>query len=287
MRKTKIICTMGPAVDSDEAIRALIGGGMDCARFNFSHGSHEEQKARMDRVKRISAEMNVPVALLLDTKGPEIRLKDFEEGSVVLEPGQTFALTASSEPGTAEGIGLSYPHLAAAVTIGTRILIDDGKIAMFVERIEGSSVICRVINGGKVSNRKSIHNSGQHTNLVRPGSFHITAGTAAPEISATHYDSNFCAQVMSILDVPAYFQNCGIVQAKTFIAGQGFTAQLNQNPLIFYRHNSYSVYTLFYNILLYFMYKVKDIMVLSDKIVIMYKNEKAAKTALSVGIKHQ
>ena len=157
MRKTKIICTMGPAVDSDEAIRALIGGGMDCARFNFSHGSHEEQKTRMDRVKRISAEMNVPVALLLDTKGPEIRLKDFEEGSVVLEPGQTFALTASSEPGTAEGIGISYPHLAAAVTIGTRILIDDGKIAMFVERIEGSSVICRVINGGKVSNRKSIN----------------------------------------------------------------------------------------------------------------------------------
>lgn len=157
MRKTKIICTMGPAVDSDEAIRSLIGGGMDCARFNFSHGSHEEQKVRMDRVKRISSELDRPIALLLDTKGPEIRLRDFEEGSVILEAGQSFTLTTSSEPGTSEGIGLSYNGLASCVSIGTRILIDDGKIAMFVEKIDGTSVVCRVINGGKISNRKSIN----------------------------------------------------------------------------------------------------------------------------------
>ena len=94
MRKTKIICTMGPAVDSDDAIRALIGGGMDCARFNFSHGSHEEQKIRIDRVKRISAELERPIALLLDTKGPEIRIRDFENGSVTLEAGQSFTLRA-------------------------------------------------------------------------------------------------------------------------------------------------------------------------------------------------
>ena len=157
MRKTKIICTMGPAVDSDEAIRALINGGMNCARVNFSHGSHEEQKIRMDRVKRISAEMNRPTALLLDTKGPEIRLRDFENGYVILEAGQSFALTTSSEPGNETGIGLSFDGLAGCVTIGTRILIDDGKIAMFVERINGTDVICRVINGGRISNRKSIN----------------------------------------------------------------------------------------------------------------------------------
>lgn len=157
MRKTKIICTMGPAVDSDEAVRSLISGGMDCARFNFSHGSHEEQKVRMDRVKRVSAEMERPIALLLDTKGPEIRIRDFENGSVTLEAGQSFTLSTSSEPGNESGIGLTYAGLSSCVAIGTRILIDDGKLAMFVERIEGSDVVCRVINGGTVSNRKSIN----------------------------------------------------------------------------------------------------------------------------------
>lgn len=157
MRKTKIICTMGPAVDNDDAIRSLINNGMDCARFNFSHGSHEEQRTRMDRVKRVSAELNRPIALLLDTKGPEIRLRDFAEGSVVLEPGQSFTLSTSTEPGTIEGIGLTYGGLASCVSIGTRILIDDGKIAMFVEKIDGTDVVCRVINGGTISNRKSIN----------------------------------------------------------------------------------------------------------------------------------
>ena len=157
MRKTKIICTMGPAVDTDDAIRALIGSGMDCARFNFSHGSHEEQKVRMDRVKRVSAEMARPIALLLDTKGPEIRIRDFENGSVTLEAGQSFTLHAFEERGNEEGIGLTFSGLASCVTIGTRILIDDGKLAMFVERIDGSDVVCRVINGGTISNRKSIN----------------------------------------------------------------------------------------------------------------------------------
>lgn len=157
IRKTKIICTMGPAVDSDDGIRALIGGGMNCARFNFSHGSHEEQKVRMDRVKRISEEMGAPIALLLDTKGPEIRVRTFEEGSVVVEAGQSFTLTTSEEPGNSERVGITYPSLASVVTIGTRILIDDGLIAMFVERVEGTDVVCRVINGGKISNRKSIN----------------------------------------------------------------------------------------------------------------------------------
>ena len=157
MRKTKIICTMGPAVDSDEAIRSLISSGMDCARFNFSHGTHEEQKVRMERVKRLSAEMGHPTALLLDTKGPEIRLKDFEDGSAELQAGQSFTLHTSDEPGTAEGIGITYSGLSYCVSIGTRILIDDGKIAMFVERIDGTSVVCRVINGGTVSNHKSIN----------------------------------------------------------------------------------------------------------------------------------
>ena len=158
MRKTKIICTMGPAVDDEAKLSKMLLAGMDCARFNFSHGTHEEQKVRMDRVRKVSDELNIPVALLLDTKGPEIRLKNFENGSVILEKGQTFTLDTDKDTlGNNTRIGLTYDKLAKNVSEGTSILIDDGKIAMKVIDIKGSSVICKVINGGKISNHKSIN----------------------------------------------------------------------------------------------------------------------------------
>lgn len=158
MRKTKIICTLGPAVDDDKKIRQLIQAGMDCARLNFSHGTHEEQKCRIDRVRRISQELNAQIPILLDTKGPEIRLKDFQGGSAMLEKGQLFTLDTDQEtPGDATRIGLTYDRLAKNVKAGDRILIDDGRIDLTVEQISGSKVVCRVVHGGKVSNHKSIN----------------------------------------------------------------------------------------------------------------------------------
>ncbi len=158
MRKTKIICTLGPAVDDDKKIAQLITAGMDCARLNFSHGTHEEQKVRFDRVRRISDELNVSIPILLDTKGPEIRLKDFEGGSTVLEKGQQFILdTDKTTPGDNTRIGLSYDRLAKSVKKGTKILMDDGKVELKVTEIKGSRVICTVVNGGKISNHKSIN----------------------------------------------------------------------------------------------------------------------------------
>ncbi len=158
MRKTKIICTMGPAVDDEAKLSKMISAGMDCARFNFSHGTHEEQKIRIDRVRKVSAELNTPVALLLDTKGPEIRVKDFVNGSAILEKGQTFTLDTDKETlGDNTRIGLTYDKLAKNVSEGTNILIDDGKIALKVVDIKGSSVICKVVHGGKISNHKSIN----------------------------------------------------------------------------------------------------------------------------------
>ncbi len=158
MRKTKIVCTLGPAVDSDEKIRELMLAGMDCARLNFSHGSHEEQKARMDRVKRIRAELGLHIPILLDTKGPEIRLRDFEEGFINVEKDQLFTLYADfNRVGDAEGVGLTFPNLAKNVTKGTRILVDDGRVAMVVDHIEGKDVVCKVMNAGKLSNHKSIN----------------------------------------------------------------------------------------------------------------------------------
>lgn len=158
MRKTKIICTLGPAVDSDERITQIINAGMDCARLNFSHGTHEEQEVRLNRVRRIAGELNRHIPILLDTKGPEIRLKDFEGGSVVVEKGSLFTFDTDKEtPGTRERIGLTYDKLAKNVEVGTRILVDDGKIDLKVTAIKGSKVICKVVTGGKLSNHKSIN----------------------------------------------------------------------------------------------------------------------------------
>lgn len=158
MRKTKIICTLGPAVDSDERITQIINAGMDCARLNFSHGTHEEQEVRLNRVRRIAGELNRHIPILLDTKGPEIRLKDFEGGSVIVEKGSLFTFDTDKEtPGTRERIGLTYDKLAKNVEVGTKILVDDGKIDLKVTAIKGSKVICKVITGGKLSNHKSIN----------------------------------------------------------------------------------------------------------------------------------
>ena len=157
MRKTKIICTLGPAVDDETILRKLIENGMNCCRLNFSHGTHEEQKIRMDRVKRLREEMKVNLPILLDTKGPEIRLKDFENGFVELKAGQTFTLTTGDALGNTEQVPLTYDRLAQNIQTGTRILIDDGKIALEVTELQGDRVVCKVINGGKVSNHKSIN----------------------------------------------------------------------------------------------------------------------------------
>ena len=160
MRKTKIICTLGPATDRDDVLRQLIENGLDVARFNFSHGTHEEQKARMDKLKELREEMKVPVAILLDTKGPEIRTGLFAEGKVMLEVGQEFILTARDVEGTNEIVSITYANLPNEVEVGTKILVDDGLIEMTVMSIEGEDIHCRVENGGAVSNRKGINVPG-------------------------------------------------------------------------------------------------------------------------------
>lgn len=157
MRKTKIICTLGPAVDSEGMIELLIQNGMDCARLNFSHGDHEEQKRRVEMVRRVGDRLGRHIAILLDTKGPEIRLLSFAEGSAQLQTGQTFVLTPNACQGDGSRVGITYKHLAQFVNQGTRILIDDGKIELEVLRLEQEDVVCQVINGGKVSDHKSVN----------------------------------------------------------------------------------------------------------------------------------
>ena len=165
MRKTKIICTLGPAVDDANLIRALIEGGMDAALFNFSHCNHSEQLERLNRLKAVRDTMGRPVATILDTKGPEIRIRSFETKSVTLEAGDTFTLTTEEVTGTREMASVSYPRLHEELAPGQEILIDDGLVAVRVERIEGANIVCTVENGGVLSANKSINIPGVHIQL--------------------------------------------------------------------------------------------------------------------------
>lgn len=160
MRKTKIICTIGPACESEEKLKELMLAGMNVARFNFSHGTHEDQKKRLERVLKASGELNLPVTTMLDTKGPEIRLRDIENGRAQLSAGQTFTLTTEEILGTNERVSITYKNLAGDIKEGVTILIDDGLIEMVVEKIEGTEIICKVINGGPISNHKGVNVPG-------------------------------------------------------------------------------------------------------------------------------
>lgn len=165
MRKTKIICTMGPSTDDIEVLRLVARNGMDVARFNFSHGTHEEHKARMDRLKVVREELGLPIAILLDTKGPEIRTGDMENGKIYLKKGQMLRLTPRVCLGTPEKISITYPELYQDVQAGTSILIDDGLIEMRVEQTQEQDVLCRVLNDGVVSNHKGINVPDVHLSI--------------------------------------------------------------------------------------------------------------------------
>ncbi|WP_308783160.1 pyruvate kinase [uncultured Blautia sp.] len=165
MRKTKIICTMGPSTDKEGILEQLAIEGMDVARFNFSHGDHEEQKGRLDRLKAIRTKINRPIAALLDTKGPEIRIREFAKGKITLTEGQKFTLTADEIQGDEERVSITYKELYKDVKPGDSILIDDGLIGLEVEEIEGSDIHCVVINGGIVSNKKGINLPGVSVNM--------------------------------------------------------------------------------------------------------------------------
>ena len=165
MRKTKIICTMGPATDAPGVLEALIENGMNVARFNFSHGTHPEQKARLDRLKEAREKLGIPVAALLDTKGPEIRLRNFVNGKEVLEAGQRFTLTTREVEGTKDICSISYKNLPQDVQVGTAVMIDDGLIRMIVEEKTDTDIVCLVENGGPVKNHKGINVPGVHLTM--------------------------------------------------------------------------------------------------------------------------
>ncbi len=160
MRKTKIVCTLGPACDSKETIKSMVTCGMDVARLNFSHGTHEYHKKLIDTLKLVRNELGKPLAILLDTKGPEIRLGKFENGSVMLKAGEEFTLTAEEITGSEKKASISFVSLPSQLKSGDTVLIDDGKIKLEVKKCTETDIICKVLVGGKISDRKGINLPG-------------------------------------------------------------------------------------------------------------------------------
>lgn len=165
-RKTKIICTLGPATEDENILRRLMLGGMNAARFNFSHLDHDDARRKLDVVERLRGELDLPIATILDTKGPEIRVGNFQNGSIELHAGDTFTLTTRDVPGDSQAVSISYKGLPGDLKPEARVLIDDGLVEMRAEHITETDIVCTVINGGRVSNHKGINVPG--TKLSMP-----------------------------------------------------------------------------------------------------------------------
>ena len=166
MRKTKIICTIGPASQSEEVLTAMCEAGMNIARINFSHGTHPEHAQKIATVVRVREKLGLPIAIMLDTKGPEYRIKTFEDGKVFLKEGETFTLCVDDVPGDAHRVSVNYAGLADDLNPGDRVLLANGLLALDVEQIVGGEIRCRVAVGGELSDRKSMSFPGKVLNQV-------------------------------------------------------------------------------------------------------------------------
>ena len=157
MRKTKIICTIGPACDNEETLTQMCNNGMNVARLNFSHGTPEEHQQKIDLVKKVREKLGLPIAIMLDTKGPEYRIKTFENKKIMLKDGDRFIFTTEDIVGNEEKVSVNYKHLTDDLEKGDRILVNNGLVIFEVEEISGCDVICTVISGGVLSDRKSMN----------------------------------------------------------------------------------------------------------------------------------
>lgn len=209
MRKTKIVCTVGPACDDERVLRAMCLAGMNVARLNFSHGTHEEQQERIDRIKKVRAELGLPIAIMLDTKGPEYRIKTFENGKVMLREGDPFVFTTEEVTGNEQQVSVSYAGLADELSVGDTILLNNGLLRFTVEKIVKPRIECRVDIGGELSNRKSMSFPGKHLRQV-----YLSEQDKADILLGIQNDVDFiaCSFVsckQDLLDVHAFLKEHG------------------------------------------------------------------------------
>lgn len=161
MRKTKIVCTIGPASETEKIITGLCKAGMNVARLNFSHNTHEDHQRRIDLVKKVRSELKMPIAIMLDTKGPEYRIKTFKDGKITLNDGDKFTFTTDDIIGDETKVAVSYPNLPNELSVGDTILLNNGLLTFEVVNIDGTNIECTVVIGGELSDRKSMSFSGK------------------------------------------------------------------------------------------------------------------------------
>lgn len=165
MRKTKIVCTLGPATDDEKVLRNIMLSGMNVARFNFSHSTHAEHKKRLEVLERVRSELKLPIAAMLDTKGPEVRIGKFKDGKVMLKKGNTFTLKSDDILGDENCVSISYKDLYRDINIGSTILLDDGLIELEVTGINGTDIVCKICNDGQISNTKGVNVPGAELSI--------------------------------------------------------------------------------------------------------------------------
>ena len=210
MKKTKIICTMGPNTNDAGLMRALVQNGMDIARFNFSHGDHEEQKARMDMLKKIREEENKPVAILLDTKGPEIRTGILKDGKKInLQAGNLFTLTTEDVVGDESKVSITYAGLVEDVQVGSTILVDDGLIGLKVKEKKGKEIVCTVINGGELGERKGVNVPNVPVRLPAITDKDREDIRFGVEQEIDFIAASFVRNAECILEIKAFLRECG------------------------------------------------------------------------------
>lgn len=210
MKKTKIVCTMGPNSNDENIMRQLVKEGMDIARFNFSHGSHDEQKGRMDMLKKIREEEKKPVAILLDTKGPEIRTGVLKDGKkVLLKEGETITLTNEEIEGDETKVSLTYKGLVDDVQIGNMILIDDGLIGLKVKEKTETDIICTIVNGGELGERKGVNVPNVPVRLPAITEKDKEDLKFGVEQKIDFIAASFVRNAECILEIRSYLNKCG------------------------------------------------------------------------------
>ena len=214
MNKTKIVCSIGPASCDLETVEKLIDAGMSVARFNMSHGTHDSHKAMIDVVKQARKNKNTSVGIMLDTKGPEIRIKQFEKGKVTLKNGEFFTLTTKNILGNEEKVSITYDKLPKVVSVGTKILLNDGNIELRVEKLKAHEIVCCIVNGGELSNNKSINIPGVKTEMPYLSEQDKNDLQFAKEMNVDYIAISFVNCADDVLQVKKYLKNINFCDAK-------------------------------------------------------------------------
>ena len=209
MRKTKIICTIGPASENAETLKKMCQAGMNVARLNFSHGTHEEQQKKIDLIKQVRQELGLPLAIMLDTKGPEYRIRTFKDGKVTVAAGDTFTFTVDEVEGDETRVSVNYKGLVKDLSVGDRILVNNGLVIFEVKKLQGSDAVCKCVVGGELSNRKSM----SFPNKVMAGPF-LSEADKADLLFGIRNDVDFVAasfvsNKQNVLDIRSFLDENG------------------------------------------------------------------------------